>query len=86
MSIGFCLSSICLIPSCSPYLRSRFFDTNIEIVVPYIIEAMIAIPMISILTIGNGMQGENGSNFDMRESRDGQGRVDVARCYSGWVV
>jgi O-antigen/teichoic acid export membrane protein len=49
MCIGFCLSSICLIPSCSPYLRSMFFDTNIDIVVPYIIGAMIAFPLISIL-------------------------------------
>jgi len=49
MCIGFCLSTICLVPSCSPYLRSMFFDTNIDIVVPYIIAALIAIPMISIL-------------------------------------
>lgn len=49
MSIGFCLSTICLIPSCSPYMRSMLFNTNIDIVVPYIIAALIAIPMISIL-------------------------------------
>jgi Ni,Fe-hydrogenase I cytochrome b subunit len=49
MCIGFYFSSICLIPSCSPYLRSKFFDTNIDIIIPYIIAAMIAIPLISIL-------------------------------------
>ena len=49
MCIGFFLSTICLFPSCSPYMRGMFFNTNIDIIVPYIIAAMIAIPMISIL-------------------------------------
>ncbi|KAB0669413.1 hypothetical protein F6V30_11410 [Oryzomonas sagensis] len=49
MCIGLYLSTICLIPSCSPQLRSMFFDANIDIIVPYIIAALIAIPMISLL-------------------------------------
>ncbi len=46
---GLYLGMICLFPSLSPSIRALFFDGKIDIVVPYIIFALIVSSIVSIV-------------------------------------
>jgi len=46
---GLYLGIICLFPAAAPYIRALFFDGRIDIVVPYIIFALIVSSIASIM-------------------------------------
>jgi Na+/H+-dicarboxylate symporter len=46
---GLYLGMICLFPSVSPHMRALFFDAKIDLVVPYIIFALMVSSIVSMM-------------------------------------
>lgn len=49
LCFGIYLGVVCLYPPCAPYIRALFFDARVDMIVPYIIFALMGGSMASIM-------------------------------------